>query len=74
MKFKLGVFPILGILAIVLLPSLESVAAENVEDSSYTSWTGFPMVSTTRENGGDLLLFRDMHDMCPAASVGWNEP
>lgn len=34
-----------------------------------TSWTGFQMVSTTRANGGHLLIFREMHNPNPKATV-----
>jgi len=39
------------------------------EEPTNASWTGFQMVSTTRENGGHLLLFRELHDQRPTAKV-----
>jgi len=39
------------------------------EEPSNASWTGFQMVSTTRDNGGYLLIFRELHDPRPAARV-----
>lgn len=39
------------------------------EEPSNASWTGFQMVSTTRGNGGHLLLFRELHDARPTAKV-----
>ncbi len=39
------------------------------EEPSNASWTGFQMVSTTREDGGHLLLFRELHDTRPTAKV-----
>ncbi len=39
------------------------------EEPSNASWTGFQMVSTTRENGGHLLIFRELHDTRETAGV-----
>lgn len=39
------------------------------EEPNNASWTGFQMVSTTRDNGGHLLLFRELHSPESTAKV-----